>query len=85
MTRFAAEVRVMPRESLLDPQGSAVQHALTSLGFVGVDSVRVGRALTLELDRGDRSTAERDTRAMCERLLANPVTEDFTFAVSEAE
>ena len=75
----------MPRKTLLDPQGQAVEHALGALGFTGVGSVRVGKALTLELDRSDSGLAERDARAICERLLANPVTEDFTFSVRSAE
>jgi phosphoribosylformylglycinamidine synthase len=83
--KFAVEVRVMPRRTLLDPQGQAVEHALGALGFNGVGGVRVGKALTLELDRSDSALAERDARAMCERLLANPVTEDFTFSVRGAE
>ena len=84
MPRFAIEVRVMPRRALLDPQGQAVAHALDALGFQGV-GVRVGKALTLELDRPDPQLAERDAKAMCERLLANPVTEDFTVSVRKAE
>jgi phosphoribosylformylglycinamidine synthase len=55
------------------------------LGFQGVGGVRVGKALTLELDRSDPGMAERDAKAMCERLLANPVTEDFTLSVRKAE
>jgi phosphoribosylformylglycinamidine synthase len=85
MARFAVEVRVMPRPTLRDPQGQAVEHAFDALGFRSVSAVRVGKALTFELDRPDRGTAERDARAMCERLLANPVTEDFTFSVRAAE
>jgi phosphoribosylformylglycinamidine synthase len=83
MARFEIEVRVMPRPSLLDPQGQAVEHALTALGFSGVNGVRVGRALTLALDRPSRAAAEQDARSMCDRLLANPVTEDFTLSVRE--
>lgn len=85
MTRFAVEVRVMPRRTLLDPQGQAVEHAFDQLGFRSVSQVRVGKALTFELDRPDRATAEREARAMCERLLANPVTEDFTIQIKAAE
>jgi phosphoribosylformylglycinamidine synthase len=85
MPKFSVDVRVMPRRALLDPQGQAVEHALDALGFQGVGDVRVGKALTLELDRSDPSLAERDARAMCERLLANPVTEDFTLSVRKAE
>lgn len=74
----------MPRATLLDPQGQAVEHALSALGFNALNRVRVGKALTLQLERPDRATAERDARSMCERLLANPVTEDFTILVREA-
>ena len=83
--KFAVEVRVMPRPALLDPQGQAVEHALDALGFKGVGAVRVGKALTLQLERSDSSQAERDARTMCDRLLANPVTEDFTLAVRPVE
>lgn len=71
----------MPRASLLDPQGQAVEHALLALGFERVAGLRVGRALTFQLERPDASRAEADARSMCERLLANPVTEDFTVSV----
>ncbi len=84
MTRFEILLRVMPRPSLLDPQGRAVQQALSALGFEGLEDVRVGKALAFHLDRPDEAVAERDARAMCERLLANPVTEDFTIRVTEA-
>ncbi|MBI4501135.1 MAG: phosphoribosylformylglycinamidine synthase subunit PurS [Gemmatimonadetes bacterium] len=83
--KFAVEVRVMPRRALLDPQGQAVEHALDALGFKGVGGVRVGKALTLELERPDSGQAEDDARSMCERLLANPVTEDFTLSVRPVE
>lgn len=82
MNRFDVLVRVMPRASLLDPQGQAVGHALDTLGFDGVEDVRVGKALTFHLDRPDAAAAERDARSMCERLLANPVTEDFTIEIA---
>ena len=73
----------MPRASLLDPQGQAVEHALTALGFERVEGVRVGKALRIHLDRPDRAAAEREAHRMCERLLANPVTEDFSVTVLE--
>jgi phosphoribosylformylglycinamidine synthase subunit PurS len=83
MPRFNVQVRVMPRASLLDPQGQAVEHALTNLGFQRVADVRVGKSLTFSVDRPDAATAEKDARAMCEKLLSNPVTEDFTISVGE--
>ena len=63
------------------PQGQAVGQALTALGFAGVADVRVGKAVTFQLDRPDEVAAERDAKAMCERFLANPVTEAFTVLV----
>lgn len=83
MPQFQIQVRVMPRPSLLDPRGQAVEHALANLGFDAVGEVRVGKALTIALNRPDAALAEADARAMCEQLLANPVTEDFSITVSE--
>lgn len=81
MARFDVEVRVMPRATLLDPQGQAVEHALGALGFGAVTGVRVGKAIRFSVDAADRAAAEGEARKMCERLLANPVTEDFTVTV----
>ena len=84
MSRYRVAVHVVPRKGLLDPQGKAVADALHTLGFGGVSSVHVGRHLVLEVDAGDESAAKQQTREMCERLLANPVTEDFEIATVEA-
>ena len=73
----------MPRPTLLDPEGQAVEHALHSLGFNNVESVRMGKALTFDMDQPDASRAEASATAMCEKLLSNPVTEDFTVFVTE--
>ena len=80
MNRFRVAVHITPRRGILDPQGKAVAGALHALGFAAVRDVHVGRHIVLELDAADRGGAERDVRAMCERLLANPVTEDFEVA-----
>lgn len=83
MPRFTVDVRVMPRDTLLDPQGQAVEHALDALGFTAVEHVRVGKALRFRLDRPDADAAAADAQRMCERLLSNPVTEDFSVTVTE--
>jgi phosphoribosylformylglycinamidine synthase len=80
MTLFRAAVHVVPRRGLLDPQGKAVADALHTLGFGDVRSARVGRHVVLELEASDEGAATRMVRQMCERLLANPVTEDFEVA-----
>ncbi len=85
MTHFRVAVHVVPRRGLLDPQGTAVAGALHTLGFTGVQAVRVGRHVVIDLEARDRAEAERAAREMCERLLANPVTEDYELAsVAEA-
>ena len=81
MTGFRVEVRVMPRAALLDPQGQAVERALQALGFAEVGRVRMGKNLVLELEAASRDDALARARAMCDRLLANPVTEDYEVAV----
>ena len=84
MSAFRVEVRVMPRAALLDPQGQAVEHALHALGFSEVAKVRVGKHLVLELSAANRDEAAARARLMCDRLLANPVTEDYQVAVETA-
>jgi phosphoribosylformylglycinamidine synthase PurS subunit len=81
MSAFRVAVRVMPRAALLDPQGQAVERALHALGFGEVTRVRVGKQLVLELDAASRDDALDRARSMCDRLLANPVTEDYDVAV----
>lgn len=81
---FRVHIRVVPRAGLLDPQGQAVVHALGVLGFGGVANVRVGKAIELDIDAATPADAERAARTMCERLLANPVTEDFLIAMDGA-
>ena len=71
----------MPRATLLDPQGQAVSHALHALGFADVGDVRVGKHLVLRLDAATPDAAATRARAMCDRLLANPVTEDYELLV----
>ena len=85
MMRFRVAVHITPRRGILDPQGKAVAGALHTLGFAGIHDVHVGRHIVLELDALDAAGAEHDVRAMCERLLANPVTEDFEVAAVAAE
>jgi len=71
----------MPRQGILDPQGQAVEHALGALGFSGAGSVRVGKAVELAVTAASRDEAEARARQMCDRLLANPVTEDYLVEV----
>jgi phosphoribosylformylglycinamidine synthase subunit PurS len=78
-----AVVYVTLRQSVLDPQGHAVKGALHTLGFDEVTDVRIGKYMELELDTADRAQAEERVRAMCEKLLANTVIEDYRFDIVE--
>jgi phosphoribosylformylglycinamidine synthase PurS subunit len=80
MNRFRVAVHIVPRRGLLDPQGKAVADALHSLGFRGVHDARIGRHIVLDLAAQTPDDADATVRTMCERLLANPVTEDFEIA-----
>jgi phosphoribosylformylglycinamidine synthase subunit PurS len=80
MTRYRVAVHIVPRKGVLDPQGKAIADALHALGFGAVQDVRVGRHLVIDADAPEAAVAERSVRAMCEKLLANPVTEDFEIA-----
>ncbi len=77
-----ATVTVMLKDGVLDPQGEAVGRALRSLGFEGVEGVRQGKVIELDLAARDRSAAEVEVRAMCERLLANTVIESYRVEIA---
>ena len=77
MHAYRIEIRVVPRRGILDPQGKAVADALHSLGFPDVTDVRVGRHVVLETRASGTDDARRRAVEMCERRLANPVTEDL--------
>ncbi len=83
MTRYRLSVHIVPRRGILDPQGKAVSDALHSLGFAHVGDVRVGRYLILDTEAESADAARAAARTMCEKLLANPVTEDFEIAAVE--
>jgi phosphoribosylformylglycinamidine synthase len=72
-----ARVQIMLKDGVLDPQGEAVRHALGTLGFAGVEGVRQGKVIELDLMETDRAKAEASAREMCEKLLANTVIESY--------
>jgi phosphoribosylformylglycinamidine synthase len=77
-----ARVHVTLKQGVLDPQGEAVRHALGALGFGGVEGVRIGKVIDLELAAADRTAAEAEVARMCEKLLANTVIEDFAVEIA---
>lgn len=84
MGSYLAQIDVMLKPLVNDPQGLAVLDGLSNLGFEGVQTVRVGKRIEVTLAAADPMVAESMAREMCERLLANPVIENFSLEVTEA-
>ena len=78
---MTAIVNVFLKEGVLDPQGKASHHALDSLGFNGVEDVRIGKQIILQLSSSDKEQAQTEVKKMCETLLANTVIEDYTIEI----
>ena len=81
---FTARIRVTLKPTVNDPQGLTIANALARLGFDSVQSVRAGKFIEIKVDETDRDGAESQVQAMCEKLLANPVIERFSFDLEEA-
>ena len=81
---FSVKINITLRESILDPQGKATQHALQELGFNGIESVRIGKLVELTIEAEDEQEAEQRATEAAQKLLANPVMEDFTVQVASA-
>jgi len=84
MQRWQAGVTVMLKPVVNDPQGLAVESGLQQLGYRGVSHVRVGKYIELALIAQDELDARTQIEAMCDKLLANPVIEDYAYVVDEA-
>ena len=83
MSAWLAEVRVMLKPSVNDPQGLSIRNALRTLGFE-VEDVRAGKLIQVRLEADDREAAEAAVTSMCNKVLANPVIEAFEFSLGEA-
>ena len=83
MAAMKAHVWVMPKRTVLDPQGQAIQHALSSLGFSDVRDVRQGKFFLLDLNGATREAAEKQVQRMATEILSNPVIEEFRYEIME--
>jgi phosphoribosylformylglycinamidine synthase PurS subunit len=84
VSTWLAEVRVMLKPSVNDPQGQSIRNALRTLGFETVSDVRAGKVIQVRLSAPDQSHAEADVARMCDQLLANPVIETYAFTLEPA-
>jgi phosphoribosylformylglycinamidine synthase PurS subunit len=83
MPAMKAHVWVMPKRTVLDPQGQAIQHALSSLEFNTVRDVRQGKFFVLDLDGASREAAEKQIERVAREVLTNPVIEEFRYEIIE--
>lgn len=74
-----AKIHVTLKQGILDPQGKAIEHALDSLGFKNTMNMRVGKYMEVDVNEPDKSKAESQVKAMCEKLLANTVIEEYRY------
>ena len=77
-----AKIHVTLKQGILDPQGKAIEHALDSLGFKNAGNVRVGKYMEVDVDEKDKVKAEAEVKAMCEKLLANTIIEEYRYELT---
>ncbi len=76
-----AKIIVMPKKTVLDPQGKTVKHALESIHFKGIKDVRIGKFMEIELEGGNKAALQKQIDEACLKLLSNPVIEDYEFTI----
>ncbi|MFN4914267.1 MAG: phosphoribosylformylglycinamidine synthase subunit PurS [Sphingomonadales bacterium] len=79
--KFFAEIEIMPKKGLLDPQGKAVTHSMSSIGLPHVTEVRVGKFITMEMEAADEAAAHAAAETACKKLLANLIMESYHIRV----
>jgi len=82
--KFQAEIDVMPKKEILDPQGKAVTGSMKNLGLSEIQNVRIGKHITLEIEADSAEAAEAKTEQACKNLLANLIMESYAFTVTPA-
>lgn len=83
--KFKAEIDVMPLESLLDPQGKAVTGSMKNIGLPEIENVRIGKHITLSVEASSEEDAKSKVDLACQKLLANPIIEYYSFTLSRIE
>ena len=83
MTKFQAEIDVMPKKEILDPQGKAVTGSMKNLGLAEIQSIRIGKHITLEIEAENAEIANAKVDEACKNLLANLIMESYTFKIAQ--
>ena len=83
MTKFQAEIDVMPKKEILDPQGKAVTGSMKNLGLSEIQNIRIGKHISLEIEADNAETAHAKVEEACKSLLANLIMESYTFKIEQ--
>lgn len=83
MTKFQAEIDVMPKKEILDPQGKAVTGSMKNLGLAEIQNVRIGKHISLEIEADNEETAHAKVEQACKNLLANLIMESYSFKIEK--
>ena len=81
--KYVAEIDIMPHKELLDPQGKAVQHSMVNLHISGVEDVRIGKHIRLDIEAASKQEASAKVDEACKKLLANLIMETYHFNIME--
>ncbi len=82
---YKAKVLIRRRSSILDPQGKAVEIGAVHLGLKNIRNTRIGKYIEFDVDTTDRTSAEKEVNNYCDKLLSNPILEDFDFTLEEVK
>jgi phosphoribosylformylglycinamidine synthase PurS subunit len=85
MKKFQAEIDVMPKKEILDPQGKAVTGSMKNLGLSEIHNIRIGKHITLEIEADSAETAHNKVDQACKNLLANLIMESYSFRIERLE
>lgn len=80
-----AKILITLKDTILDPQGKTVEHSLHSLGYSNISNTRIGKYITLDIDSATTEEACKITDAICNKILSNPVMEDYSFELTKIE
>jgi phosphoribosylformylglycinamidine synthase PurS subunit len=83
MTKYQAEIDVMPKKEILDPQGKAVTGSMKNLGLAEIQNVRIGKHISLEIEADNADLAHAKVEQACKSLLANLIMESYTFKIQQ--
>ncbi len=81
--KFVAEIDIMPLKALLDPQGKAVKNSAVKAGYKGIENVRIGKHIEVELEAENEAAAKIEIEELCKKLLSNPIIESYEFQIKK--